>query len=176
MTPCDGLRAWLSGMARRGGRLWQRALNERSSPGEIAWSIAIGVFAGSTPLIGLHMWIALALATLLRKNRLWAFVGSRVSSTPFLALIAFVEIELAHHLRVGAWAPLVPREALAHGKELLVDWLLGSAVVGPVLAATLGAVSYVTMRRWPGLKRGTPPEAPPQSSESPPSGRPAPTP
>jgi uncharacterized protein (DUF2062 family) len=163
-------------MARRAGRLWQRALNERSSPGEVAWSIAIGVVAGCTPLVGLHMWIALALATVLRRNRLWAFVGSRVSSTVFLAPIAFAEIELAHRLRVGAWAPLVPREALAHGKELLVDWFLGSAFVGPALAAGLGGAAYVAMRRWPRLTQRAPYGAPPRSSESPPSGRPAPNP
>jgi uncharacterized protein (DUF2062 family) len=170
------MRAWLSGLMRRGGRLWQRALDERSSPGEVAWSIAIGVVAGCTPLIGLHMWIAMALATLLRKNRLWAFVGSRVSATPFVALIAFAEIELAHHLRQGAWIPLAPREALAHGKELLLDWFLGTAVVAPVLAAAFGGAAYAAMRRWPRLTRRAPPGAPPQSSESPPSGRPAPTP
>jgi uncharacterized protein (DUF2062 family) len=163
-------------MARRAGDLWQRALNERSSPSEIGWSIGIGVLAGCTPLVGLHMWMALALATLLRKNRLWAFVGSRVSSSVFLAFIAFAEIELAHRVRVGGWAQLAPREALAHGRELLVDWFLGSALVGPVLACVLGGAAYLAVRRWPRLTLRRPNGAPPPSSESPPSGRPAPTP
>jgi uncharacterized protein (DUF2062 family) len=170
------VRAWLSRMTRRAGDLWRRAVNERSSPGEIGWSIGIGVLAGCTPLIGLHMWIALGLATLLRKNRLWAFVGSRVSSNVLLAFITFAEIELAHRLRAGVWAPLAPRQALAHGRELLLDWFLGSALVGPALACVLGVAAYAAVRRWPRLTLRTSSGAPPQSSGSPPSGRPAPTP
>jgi uncharacterized protein (DUF2062 family) len=170
------VRSWLSRMARRAGALWQRALSERSSPGEIGWSIGIGVLAGCTPLIGLHMWIALALATLLRKNRLWAFVGSRVSSNVLLVFIVFAEIELAHRVRVGAWAPLAPHDALARSKELLLDWFLGSALVGPALACVLGGAAYAAVRRWPRLTQRTRSEAPPRSSGSPPSGRPAPTP
>jgi uncharacterized protein (DUF2062 family) len=163
-------------MVRRAADLWRRAVNERSSPGEIGWSIGIGVLAGCTPLIGLHMWIALALATLLRKNRLWAFVGSRIPSSVFLAFIVFAEIEVAHRVRVGAWAPLTPYEALSHGRELLLDWFLGSALVGPALACVLGSAAYAAARRWPRLTLRRPSEAPPPSSGSPPSGRPAPTP
>ena len=68
-------------------------------PREVAWSVAVGVFCGCSPFIGLHMWMALGLATALRLNRLWAFVGSRVSSSILVAWIAFSEVELAHRLR-----------------------------------------------------------------------------
>jgi len=95
------------------------------------------------------MWIALALATVFRLNRMWAFVGSRVSSNVFFVWIAFIEIELGHRLAAGTWVPLVPREALAHGRELVLDWLLGAAIVGSVLAAIGGVVASVVARRWP---------------------------
>jgi uncharacterized protein (DUF2062 family) len=107
------------------------------------------VFSGCTPFVGLHMWIALALATIFRKNRLWAFVGSRISSNVFFVWIAFVEIELGHRLAAGTWVPLAPREALSHGRELLLAWLLGSAIVGGVLAPIAGVAGYLAMRRWP---------------------------
>lgn len=155
--------------------LWQRASSEHCTPREIGWSVALGVFAGCTPLVGLHMWIAIALATVCRVNRLWAFVGLRVSSTVLFVWIAFAEIELAHRLRVGAWTPFAPHEVVAHGKELLADWLLGSAFVGAGLGATLGAAAYVAMRRWQRLKPRMPHAPPPPTSESPRSAPPAPT-
>jgi uncharacterized protein (DUF2062 family) len=165
---------WLHRFAQRARELWQRAWSEHTTPREVGWSVALGVFAGCTPLLGLHMWIALALATLFRVNRLWAFVGSRVSSNVLFVWIAFVEIELAHRLRLGTWAPLLPRDALTHGRQLLVDWFLGSMFVGAALGAALGGLAYAASRRR--LTRRTPPESRPPTSESRPSEPPAPTP
>jgi uncharacterized protein (DUF2062 family) len=128
--------------------LWDRAKNEHSTPYELGWAIGVGVFAGCTPFFGFHMWVALALATLLRLNRLWAFVGSRVSFTPLFAFITFCEIESAHLLRFRSWAPLTPHDALDHGKELLGDWFLGTILVGGLLGAALGLAASLVARRW----------------------------
>jgi uncharacterized protein len=139
--------------------------------------VAVGVLSGCTPLLGLHMWIALGIASLVRLNRLWAFVGSRVSTNVFFVWIAFSEIELAHRLRTGAWLPLEPREAIDHGRELLEDWLLGTPLVGIPLATVLGLLAYAASRRWRArrLTRRTPDEPRPPSSGSRPSAPPAPT-
>jgi uncharacterized protein (DUF2062 family) len=160
--------------------LWERAKREHSTPREVGWSVAVGVFSGCTPFLGVHMWIALALATVLRLNRLWAFLGSRVSSNVLFVWIAFAEIELAHRVRVGQWAPLAPERALDHGRQLLGDWLVGAAFVGGVLAAALGFAAYFAAKRWQrerggSVKPHTPDAPPPPSSESPPSAPPAPT-
>jgi hypothetical protein len=167
---------------RRTRDLWARAKREHSTPREVGWSVAIGVFCGCTPFIGLHMWMALGLATALRLNRLWAFLGSRISTNVVLAWIAFSEIELAHRARTGEWMPMTPADVLVHGWQLFGDWLFGAAFVGLVLGALLGLLAYVLARRW------RPEEAPPStvtphtleeprppSSGSPPSAPPAPT-
>ena len=168
------VRAW-----RRTRDLWQRAKREHSTPREVGWSVAVGVFCGCTPFLGLHMWMALGLATVFRLNRLWAFLGSRVSVSVLLAWLAFSEIELAHRVRTGAWMPTTPEEALAHGWQLFGDWLIGAAFVGAALGALLGLVAYGVARRWrPEAVSLTPRklEAPlPPSSGSPPSAPPAPT-
>jgi uncharacterized protein (DUF2062 family) len=154
--------------------LWERARREHSSPRELGLSIGVGVFAGCTPLYGAHMWVALGLATVLRLNRLWAFVGSRVSFTPVFAWIAFCEIESAHRLRTGEWAPLSPREALSHGRELLADWMLGTLLVGVALGSTVGLIAYGLARCARGHAWGRPPAAlsapaPPPAAARPPS-------
>jgi hypothetical protein len=173
------LRDYLRRLSARGRRLWQRAKQEHSSPREVGWSVAVGVFCGCTPFIGFHMWLALALATLLRLNRLWAFLGSRISTNVIFAWLAYSEIQCAHRLRTGAWLPLSPRDALAQG-HVFGDWLVGSGLVGAALAAIFGLSAYVLARRWQssrGLRppASTPPGPLPPSSESPPSAPPAPT-
>jgi len=141
--------------------------------------VAVGVFCGCTPFIGLHMWMALGLATALRLNRLWAFLGSRISTNVVLAWIAFSEIELAHRARTGEWMPMAPADVLVHGWQLFGDWLFGAAFVGLVLGAVLGLVAYGLARRWrpEGLPvtPHTPGEPLPPSSGSPPSAPRAPT-
>jgi uncharacterized protein (DUF2062 family) len=163
----------LAAPSTRLGELWVLARSERSTPRQIALSVVVGAFAAFTPFIGFHMWIALLLATLLRLNRLWAFLASRVSITPVFAAVAFGEIEVAHRLRTGAWlASLAPSEVLVHARELIVDWLLGTALVGGALAAGAGGVAYVVARRWTAARSATVTRTlgglPPPSSESPP--------
>jgi uncharacterized protein len=109
--------------------------------------VAIGVFAGCTPFLGLHMWIAIALATLLGLNRLWAFAGSRVSFVPVFTAIAFCELEVGHRLRAGGWLSLAPHDAVVRGRGLIGDWLLGAVLLGGLLAIALGLAAYFVARR-----------------------------
>jgi uncharacterized protein (DUF2062 family) len=171
------VRAFLTRFWLRTRDLWRRAKQEHSTPREVGWSVAIGVFCGCTPFLGLHMWIALALATAFRLNRLWAFLGSRISTNVLFAWIAFSEIELSHRARTGSWMPLRPEDILDHGWQLFGDWLFGSAFVGAALAALLGSLVYVLARRWrpDALTPRTPGEPRPPSSGSRPSAPPAPT-
>jgi uncharacterized protein (DUF2062 family) len=128
--------------------LWRRAKREHSTPREVGWSVGIGVFCGCSPFVGAHMWMALGLATAFKLNRLWAFLGSRISTSILLAWIAFSEIELAHRVRTGEWMPLKPDDVFVHVWELFGDWLVGSLVVGAVLGALLGSLTYALARRW----------------------------
>jgi uncharacterized protein len=146
--------------------LWEAAKREHSTPGEIGCSVGLGVFSGCTPAFGFHMWVAIGLASLLRLNRLWAFLGSRVSFTPLYAWIVFCEVELAHRARSGAWISLAPREAAAHAGDLLADWFLGTALVGGTLGVAAGFLAYLAARRFTERTLDVP-RSP--SSESPPS-------
>jgi hypothetical protein len=157
--------------------LWRRAKREHSTPREVGWSVAIGVFCGCSPFYGLHMFMALGLATALKLNRLWAFLGSRISTSLLVGWLVFSEIQLAHRLRTGAWMALKPEDVLAHGWQLFGDWLFGAVLVGGVLAAIFGGLTYALARRW---RRDDPTphtleEPLPRSSGSPPSAPPAPT-
>ena len=133
--------------------------------------MAVGTFCACTPLVGLHIWLALGLATAFRLNRLWAAVGSRATTPGLLPVVVFLEIEVAHRARFGVWAPLSPRQALAQGPDLLLDWVLGTVPVGALYATLLGLVAYAVVRRLPRplgqrVTSSTPAEPRPGSSES----------
>jgi uncharacterized protein (DUF2062 family) len=128
--------------------LWERAKREPSTPRQVGLSVGLGAFAACTPFIGAHLWISLGLATLFRLNRLWAAIGSRLSMTPILLLTTFSEIQVAHRLRTGTWVAMSWHQAFDHGKELLLDWIAGTVLVGGPIAITLGLVAYSLARRW----------------------------
>ena len=146
--------------------LWLLALREHATPLEIAGSVAVGVFAGCTPFIGLHAGIALLAATALRLNRVWALVGSRVSFFLVLPGIVLAEIQTGHRLRAGEWAPLHWANAVERAHEWFADWCLGSIPVGIALALVVGATAYGLAKRFDALKPRTPAPAPPPSSGS----------
>ena len=165
--------------------LFEHAKNENSSPRKVGFSVGAGVFVGFTPFIGFHIWIALAVATVCRLNRLWAALGSHASPLPIFVWASFCEIELGHRLRDGSWIALSPQDAFAQRNQLFGDWVLGSSLVATALALVAGLVAYALALGWqrrrearaigpaPGMKDALTPrtldELPPPSSGSPPS-------
>jgi uncharacterized protein (DUF2062 family) len=114
------------------------------------------VFCACTPFLGFHLLMAAALATVFRLNRLWAILGSRTGITPIWLSVAFCEIEVAHRLRVGEWVTMSVGDVAARGKELAIDWALGTASVGGAIAVLGGLAAYAVARTWPrGAARGT---------------------
>jgi len=122
--------------------IWKLAKSERASPREIGWAVAIGAFAGCTPAVGFHGALALALATVLKKNRLFAWLGSRVSNWLFLPFIVLAEVQVSHRLRTGEWLALDRDTALEQAPALLLDWCIGTIPVGIAIAGALGVASW----------------------------------
>jgi uncharacterized protein (DUF2062 family) len=127
--------------------LWALAKSERASPREVGWAVAIGAFAGCTPAIGVHGWLAIGVATLFRKNRLFAWLGSRISNMVFLPFIAIAEVQVAHRLRTGEWVTIDREHALDQATTLLFDWCLGTFPVGGAIALVMGVSAWAFARR-----------------------------
>ena len=169
--------AFVRTLWRRTRDLWRRAKSERAAPKEIAWAIALGVFCGCTPAVGLRPLLAVALSTAFRLNRLFAFIGAHIASNwltfPWVILL---EIQVAHRIRSGAYVALDMRDLLHQASALLVDWLLGALLIGTGAAAlawllAFGATHWRAARRkvpeGDGLTPHTPDGHPPRISESP---------
>lgn len=131
--------------------LWRLAASERASPREIGWAVAIGAFAACTPAIGLRSALALGLATLFKKNRLFAWLGTRISNMVFLPFIVIAEVQVSHRLRTGTWVELNRETAIDQAGTFLLDWCLGTIPVGSAIAFVMGmsawAIALVRDRR-----------------------------
>ncbi len=117
-------------------------------------AVAVGVFAGCTPAIGFHGWVAVGAATILRLNRLYAFVGSRVSAFFILPFIIIAEIQSSHYVRTHTWVALSWQHASEEGFALFGDWILGTFLVGIPLAIVLGVLAYAWGMRRASAKAG----------------------
>ncbi|WP_294245037.1 DUF2062 domain-containing protein [uncultured Chryseobacterium sp.] len=104
-----------------------------------AFSIALGVFIGFSPLWGFHTLLTISLAVLFRLNKVLAFVASNVSLPPFIPFI------IAASLFLGA--PFVEGDSNILSRELnfeliknnLVQYVIGSFI----LAIGMSALSWI---------------------------------
>ena len=126
---------------RRTRSLWHLAWSEHATPREVGIAVGLGVFVGSSPAVGFHGGIALGVATLFRLNRIWCFLGSRISSIVILPWIALAEVQIAHYARERSWIALTKDELMAHRHELMLDWILGWLPVGIALGLLFGLLA-----------------------------------
>ena len=121
--------------------------SQEGSPGERARGIAAGVFCGCFPFFGLQMVLSVALASLVRGNHLLAAAGTLVSNP-----LTYVPLYWFNY-KVGCWL-LGPATSIAaleglnrsnlwnQGWDFSQRILLGSGLVGAVLALLLGVLAF----------------------------------
>jgi uncharacterized protein (DUF2062 family) len=146
---------------------WQRKLRYvylrfvrlQGTPEQLARGMASGVFAGSFPLFGFQILIGVAVATLLRGNRIMAAASTWISN-PFTYLPIF-----AFNYQVGVWmlgtsstkgfTDLDSLKGWADmGTEVSARLMLGSAVVG-IVASLLSYYLGVPLIRRMRQRRST---------------------
>ena len=161
----EKLARWWSIGSKRARDLWITLWSEHTTPREIGLAVATGVFIGCTPALGFHGWIALGVATIANLNRIWAWVGSRISNILILPWIVIAEIEIGHHLRFGGWMHLSKEEVMERRGKLLLDWLIGSVPIGIALAIVLGLLAFGLAHVR--LRKNLPEKSPDNSEEKP---------
>lgn len=143
--------------------LWRRRLRYfylrfmrmQGSPEELARGLAAGVFSGCFPLFGLQIIIGVAIATIIRGNRLMAAAGTWISNPfTYVPIFAF-NYQLGHWLLgVGPVDQMADLETLkgwtTMGIHVTVALLTGSCLVGlifSILSYVLGLQAIQTLRQ-----------------------------
>jgi uncharacterized protein (DUF2062 family) len=129
----------------RRGVLW--LWRQEGTPGQRARGLAAGVFCGCYPFFGLQIFLSVGVATLVRGNHLLAAAGTLVSNPlTYLPLYWFNYLVGCQLLGPGQAATNLAelnRSTLwVQGWDFTQRILLGSTVVGMVLAIASGWMAY----------------------------------
>ena len=136
-------------------RRWLHWLwSQEGTPGQRARGVAAGVVCGCYPFFGLQTVLSIGVASLVRGNHLLAAAGTLISNP-----LTYVPLYWFNY-QLGCWL-LGQNTALPDLNDLnrSIVWeqgwsftsrlLLGSTVVGAVLALMLGAAAYMIFLRKP---------------------------
>lgn len=112
-----------------------------------AFSIALGVFIGLSPLWGFHTLLVISLAVLFKLNKVLAFVASNVSLPPFIPFI------IAASLFLGA--PFVSGDSNILSQDLnfelvknnLLQYVIGSAILATTLSLISGVGTFLFLNK-----------------------------
>lgn len=138
-----------------------RFLRMRSSPEAIARGMAAGVFAGSFPLLGLQMIIGVAIAAIVRGNKVIAAASTWISNPLTYVPLFWLNFQ------VGRWLLRFPPTTelsidssswhwntfMSMGAQVFLSLMMGSLVVGLALSVLGYFVGLAIARRVQHVKR-----------------------
>jgi len=120
-------------------------LTENTNPAQLAAAGALGVFLGTLPLIICHTIVILFAASFFRLNKVAAVSASQLCMPPVVPAIC---IEVGYFMRHGRFLTEISLETLGYqALDRLLEWLIGSLVLSPILGALVGIIIYITARR-----------------------------
>lgn len=123
--------------------LYLRFIRLHGSPKDVARGLALGVFIGMTPTMGIQTPLALFGAMLLKENKLAAMIGVWISNPmTFIPLYTFnfkmgKYLLGTHDIRMPTFTSI--EELMALGHDFLLPLIVGSVVAGIITSA----ISYV---------------------------------
>jgi len=118
-------------------------LAENSSPAGLAAAAAVGMFVGTLPLLGIHTISIIYVSVMLRLNKVMAVGISNLCMPPFVPIAC---VWIGHFLLEGSWMGMgldAMMEALKHPQSIILDWIVGAAVLAPINAAAFAAITYI---------------------------------
>ncbi len=136
--------------------LYLRFIRLRGTAEDVARGMALGVFIGITPTMGVQMPLAFFFAMLLKENKIAAVIGVWISN-PMTAIPIYT-----YNFKIGKYLLGTPdikmpnfsslNEVLALGHDLILPLTLGSCIAGVFSATvayfiTLKAYAVVQMER-----------------------------
>ncbi len=130
---------------------WRELRDGRANPNELAAAIAVGVFIANLPAYGTQTVLSLYVARRLHLHPVAVVAGSQASAPPLGPALIVAAIWMGHlvlHrscLSLGEMNPL-HGSFYTRGGPLLIDWAVGSIVVGVATAAIVFVAANMLFR------------------------------
>jgi uncharacterized protein (DUF2062 family)/2-polyprenyl-3-methyl-5-hydroxy-6-metoxy-1,4-benzoquinol methylase len=119
---------------------------EGSGPARETAAIACGVFIGCQPFYGFHLLLCWVVGWAFGLNRLKLYLAANISNPLVAPFLLFSELQCGSLLRRGTFhAPTLEGIRAAGAAALGIDLLLGSVVIGAVLAGLAAWGTYATI-------------------------------
>ena len=124
---------------------FRQLMRENATPEMLGVSAGVSTFLAVLPLLACHTVVILYTCIRLKLNKVMALAIQHLYMPP---LTVFVCIELGFYMRHGAFLREASMQTVVREMHLrLLDWLLGSLVLAPLLALVAGLATCAIARR-----------------------------
>lgn len=131
------------------GSLYWRLRGGQLSPARSAWSLALGLFIGCSPLYGLHWALCLAVCLPLRLDVIVCYLAANISNPLFAPALFGFEVELGSRVLTGHSALFdAERDVETSLQGFFTQALVGGALLGATLGLLAGLSLFVLMQRF----------------------------
>ncbi len=136
--------------------IYERLINIRGEPREIALGFALGIFIGMSPTMGIQIVIAVFFASILKWNKISAAIGVLITN-PLTAPIAYSITYFVGAKILGLKkTDILPDDLggasifqlLSKTHEIIWAMFIGGAVIGLPLAILAYYLSYSAVRKY----------------------------
>jgi len=95
-------------------------------------------------LLSVHTLVIIYVTTRLHLNKVMAVSIQNLCMPPFVPVVC---IEIGHFMRYGRWLTDVSlRVVFGQLPDRVFEWLLGSLIVAPIMAVTVGIIVFYSAR------------------------------
>jgi len=117
-------------------------IDANQTPVRLSLASAWGIVIGALPIFGFHTMLILFTAKYMRLSPLMSVVASQVCMPPIVPALC---IEIGYFLRHGVFLTEISIRTLGYqGFERLLEWLLGSLLLGPILGILIGLLVFLS--------------------------------
>lgn len=121
-------------------------LETKLSDSKKAFSIALGIFFGISPLWGFQTALTITFSVLLGLNKSLAFLASNISIPPIIPVIVWSSLKVGRFFVGG---DLLPKGEITQEfvKAHLMQYLIGSFLLAAFMASLLGGATYLFLKK-----------------------------
>ena len=138
-------------------RVYERFLKIRGHPREIGLGFALGLFIGMTPVMGLHLIIAVPLAALLKWNKISAGIGVWITNpltAPFIYGMTYLTgarimgLKKAHYVVDPEQSITIISKIITKAPNVFFSLIIGGIILGIPVAIIGYYFSYYAVLEY----------------------------